>query len=63
MLKIKRSCDRLIFNTGIPKAEKYLYIEMGPWFWTSIDEQHSDISEETANPVPTVQGYDPARGR
>ena len=32
MLKIRRSCDRLIFNMGIPIPGKDgLYIEMGPW--------------------------------
>ena len=33
MLKMRRSCDRLIFNMGIPIPGKYgLYIETGPWF-------------------------------
>ena len=31
MLKIRRSCDRLIFNMGIPiPGKNYLYIETGP---------------------------------
>ena len=35
MLKIRRSCDRLIFNMGIPIPGKDdLYIEMRPWWKT-----------------------------
>ena len=62
-VKDKTVFYRLILNMGIPIAEKGIYIEIGPWFWTAVEELHSDISKKTANPVPTVQGYDLARRR
>ena len=40
MLKIRRSCDRLIFNMGIPIPGKdSLYIETGPWCWMGNSQQ------------------------
>ena len=36
MLKIRRSCDRLIFNMGIPILVRHLYIETIPWLTCPI---------------------------
>ena len=48
MLKIRRSRDRLIFNTGIPlRVRRYLYIETAPWW--EIEPPPANRHTESSN--------------